>query len=138
MKFQVCKLHKYATLPARQSAGAAGYDLYLADDFVLDSNQRKLAPTGIAVAIPSNCYGRIALRSSLAVQGIDIGAGVIDSDYRGEVNVLLINTGERRKFKKGERIAQLILQKIILPETEEVEALPFTDRGTGGFGSTGI
>jgi len=138
MKFQVCKLRKDATIPSRQSIGAGGYDLYLADDFVLDSNQRKLAPTGITVAIPSNCYGRIAPRSSLAVQGIDVGAGVIDSDYRGEVNVLLINTGEQRKFKKGERIAQLILQKIILPETEEVEALPFTDRGTGGFGSTGI
>lgn len=136
---QVKLLTPTAQAPARQSDQAAGYDLHLDEDLVLFPNERKLVSTGIAVAIPYGYYGRIAPRSSLAVKKyIDIGAGVVDSDYRGEVKVLMIYSGkERLSLKRGDRIAQLILEKITLPEIEIVSTLDSTERGAGGFGSTG-
>lgn len=136
---QVQLLTPTAQAPARQSDQAAGYDLHLDEDLVLFPNERKLVSTGIAVAIPYGYYGRIAPRSSLAVKKyIDIGAGVVDSDYRGEVKVLMIYSGkERLSLERGDRIAQLILEKITLPEIEIVSTLDSTERGAGGFGSTG-
>ena len=136
---QVQLLTPTAQAPARQSDQAAGYDLHLDEDLVLFPNERKLVSTGIAVAIPYGYYGRIAPRSSLAVKKyIDIGAGVVDSDYRGEVKVLLIYSGrEKLVLERGDRIAQLILEKITLPEIEVVSCLDSTERGEGGFGSTG-
>lgn len=136
---QVQLLTPTAQAPARQSDQAAGYDLYLDEDLTLFPSERKLVSTGIAVAIPYGYYGRIAPRSSLAVKKyIDIGAGVVDSDYRGEVKVLLIYSGrERLSLERGDRIAQLILEKITLPEIEVIPCLDSTERGAGGFGSTG-
>jgi len=136
---QVQLLTPTAQAPVRQSDQAAGYDLHLDEDLVLFPNERKLVSTGIAVAIPYGYYGRIAPRSSLAVKKyIDIGAGVVDSDYRGEVKVLMIYSGkERLSLERGDRIAQLILEKITLPEIEIVSTLDSTERGAGGFGSTG-
>ena len=136
---QVQLLTSTAQAPARQSDQAAGYDLYLDEDLVLFPNERKLVSTGIAVAIPRGYYGRIAPRSSLAVKKyIDIGAGVVDSDYRGEVKVLLIYGGkEELNLERGDRIAQLILEKITLPEIEVISCLDSIERGEGGFGSTG-
>ncbi len=136
---QVQLLTPTSQAPARQSDQAAGYDLHLDEDLVLFPNERKLVSTGIAVAIPYGYYGRIAPRSSLAVKKyIDIGAGVVDSDYRGEVKVLMIYSGkERLSLERGDRIAQLILEKITLPEIEIVSTLDSTERGAGGFGSTG-
>ena len=96
--------------------------------------------TGISVAIPEGCYGRIAPRSGLAVKRfIDVGAGVIDADYRGEIGVVLFNhSDEDFVVKPGDRIAQLILEKIETPTVKEAEELPDTKRGTDGFGSTGV
>lgn len=99
-----------------------------------------LVSTGIAVKISEGYYGRVASRSGLAVKShLEVGAGVIDSDYRGEVKVLLRNLGSQPfEVKKGDRIAQLILEKIITPDPLEVKDLDDTARGEGGFGSTGI
>jgi deoxyuridine 5'-triphosphate nucleotidohydrolase len=155
---EVKRLFDDADLPCKGSGRAAGYDLRahsyafivdgevgetvkLADGVVLviPANSRCLVKTGIAVAIPEGCYGRVAPRSGLALKkGIDIGAGVIDEDYRGEVGAILFNlNSEPFEVKKGDRIAQFICERIIYPELEEVDELDDTERGAGGFGSTG-
>lgn len=129
-----------ATPPKRSSPGAAGYDLCAAFYVEVPARDRALIPTGIKVAIPSGYYGRIAPRSGLAVtQGLDVGAGVIDPDYRGEIYVLMFNHSDRPYLvSPGHRVAQLILERIGLPETEEVTSLDETERGEGAFGSTGV
>lgn len=136
---KVQKIHPDAMLPTRGSEKAAGLDLHAVEDCLLHGNERLLISTGIAVEIPPNHYGRIAPRSSLAVKnGIDVLAGVVDEDYRGEVKVALINHSKTPlEIKKGDRIAQLIITKIELVEIEEVESLEETERAAGGFGSTG-
>jgi deoxyuridine 5'-triphosphate nucleotidohydrolase len=100
---------------------------------------RALVKTGIAISLPSGYYGRVAPRSGLAVKnGIDVGAGVIDSDYRGEVGVLLFNFGsEVFRAEAGTRVAQLIVEPMVLVQPVEVSDLDDTQRGAGGFGSTG-
>lgn len=100
---------------------------------------RCLVPTGISMAIPSGYYGRIASRSGLSCKGFDVGAGVIDSGYRGEIKVLMINNStEIKTFNVGDKIAQLILTKIMdNPILKEVSELPESNRGDNGFGSTG-
>ena len=135
----VKRLTSSATIPARASDGAAGYDLTSSEHVVIPSRGRALVSTGIAIAIPEGCYGRIAPRSGLAVKcGIDVGAGVIDADYRGEVKVLLFNfSDEDCTVAAGLRMAQLVLEQIAIPPVEEVEDLDSTKRGAGGFGSTG-
>src|SRR5262249_26338347 len=101
---------------------------------------RTLIGTGIAMALPNSTYGRVAPRSGLAVKhGIDVGAGVIDSGYRGEIKILLINNGAKTfEVHPGDRIAQLILERIDHTEIVEAASLSRTERGTQGFGSTGI
>eukprot|EP00958_Prasinococcus_capsulatus_P023990 scaffold3691_cov394-Prasinococcus_capsulatus_cf.AAC.10 len=108
-------------------------------DTVVPSGGRALVKTGLSIAIPQGTYARIAPRSGLAYKsGIDVGAGVVDYDYRGEVGVILFNFGnEDFQVRKGDRIAQLILEKIATPEVVEVSDLDDTVRGEGGFGSTG-
>ncbi|XP_013385023.1 deoxyuridine 5'-triphosphate nucleotidohydrolase, mitochondrial-like [Lingula anatina] len=134
------KLTENAIAPTKGSHLAAGYDLYSAYDYEVPSKGKVLAKTDIQIAVPDGCYGRVAPRSGLALKNfIDVGAGVIDEDYRGNVGVLLFNFGEQPfKVNKGDRIAQLICERIYLPDIEEVEKLDDTARGEGGFGSTGI
>lgn len=98
-----------------------------------------LIPLGLAIQLPSGSYGRLAPRSSLALQGIDIGGGVIDQDYRGEIKVILMNRNlSKFKAKRGDRICQLIPTRIDYPLLQEVHELPgMTQRNNGGFGSTG-
>lgn len=129
-----------AVLPKRASAGAAGYDICSAHYVELPARSRVLVPTGLQIKIPEGYYGRLAPRSGLAVtQGFDVGAGVIDSDYRGEVKVLIFNHGDQNYLiSPGQRVAQLIIEKIALPEVREVTDLDSTERGTSGFGSTGL
>ncbi|XP_032615567.1 deoxyuridine 5'-triphosphate nucleotidohydrolase, mitochondrial-like [Hylobates moloch] len=117
----------------------AGYDLYSAYDYTILPMEKALVKTDIQIAFPSGCYGRVASRSGLAAKHfIDVGAGVIDEDYKGNVGVVLFNFGkEKFEVKKGDRIAQLICERIFCPEIEEVQALDDTERGSGGFGSTG-
>lgn len=136
----VKKYFPEAKLPIRATPGSAGYDLAASDDKTIPPGGRDLVATGISIKVPEGTYGRIAPRSGLAVRnGIQVGAGVIDSDYTGEIKVVLFNSDPNNSFviKAGDRIAQLVLEKIECPEVEEVSDLNNTYRGDGGFGSTG-
>lgn len=135
----VKRLHPDAQLPLRGSTFAAGADLHCVEAFTLQPGERKAVPTGLALAIPSGFYGRIAPRSGWAVKhGIDTLAGIIDADYRGEVLVLLINLGNHPfTAAAGERIAQFIIERAASCAYEWADELDETARGAGGFGSTG-
>lgn len=139
LSLKVKRLEKNAILPVRGSPFAAGYDLSCIEDFFISPRGKGLIRTGLAITVPRQTYGRLAPRSGLAWKnGIDVGAGVIDEDYLGEVKVVLFNHSDTQfEAKAGERIAQLILEKIETPEVEEVETLEPSTRGEGGFGSTG-
>ena len=133
------RLDDRATLPTRGSAESAGLDLYSIEDLTIEPKQRVLARTGLAVAIPPGHYGRIAPRSGLAMRsGLDVLSGVIDADYRGEIGCLLYNTGDETiSLPAQTKICQLIIEKIIMPTAAWSDDLTETDRGSGGFGSTG-
>ena len=134
------QLHKDAQLPTRGSEGAAGLDLYCIERVDIPPGRQAVLPTGLAVAIPNGYYGRIAPRSGLAVKfGINVHAGVVDSDYRGEIRVALINHGETLvEFRQGDRIAQLIIERCAMDmHPRWVPELLDTQRGDNGFGSSG-
>jgi dUTP pyrophosphatase len=133
------KLDPNAVLPTRGSQSAAGLDLYSIEAITLNPNERRVIRTGLAVAIPEGYYGRVAPRSGLAIQkGVDVLAGVIDADYRGEIGCLLHNVGEERiDLPAQSKICQLIIEKIITPAAVWANRLSETGRGSGGFGSTG-
>ncbi|KAI0842830.1 deoxyuridine 5'-triphosphate nucleotidohydrolase [Hypoxylon sp. FL0890] len=133
------KLSPSAKLPTRGSAFAAGYDLYASQATTIPSRGKALVETDISIAVPAGTYGRVAPRSGLASKHfIDTGAGVIDADYRGPVKVLLFNHSETDfPVAVGDRIAQLIVERIYTPEVVEVQELEESVRGAGGFGSTG-
>ena len=137
---KVQKLTNNAALPKRSTAGAAGYDLCASQDCVIPAKSKGLVKTGLSLTFPPGLYARIAPRSGLALKKfIDVGAGVVDADYRGEVGVVLFNHGDHDfEVKMGDRIAQLILEKISTPGVEEVSELDSTVRGSGVFGSTGM
>ena len=139
-KLYVKKLSENATIPTRGSSKSAGLDLYATNYFALGSGDRGLISLDISFGIPEGYYIRIAPRSGLAHKnGIAVWAGVVDQDYTGKVSVILYNSGKDVFFiKKGDRIAQAILEKINIPEIVEVENLDDTERGSGGFGSTGV
>lgn len=136
---KIKRLHETARLPHRGSQLAAGADLCCVEAFTLEPGERKLVPTGLAAEIPPGFYGRVAPRSGLAVKhGIDVLAGVIDADYRGELKVPLINLGQQPvSFAAGERIAQLIIEHAAMCDYTWTEELADTERAEGGFGSTG-
>lgn len=116
-------------------------DNFSAVDVIVPSKGKALVATDISLAIPSGYYGRVAPRSGLAVKHfIDVGAGVIDEDYRGPLGIVLFNHHQENDFtvKKGDRIAQLLLEKIVTPDVVIVDNLDETERGADGFGSTGI
>ena len=130
-----------ATIPNYQTEEASGFDLHSIEDIILKPNERKLIGTGLAFEIPKGYEIQIRPRSGLAYKyGISVlnSPGTIDSDYRGEIKVLLINHSDTDfEIKIGERIAQGVIQKVIQAKFEEVEELNKTARGAGGFGSTG-
>jgi dUTP pyrophosphatase len=131
---------KNAKLPRVGSKYAAGYDLYSCDEGIIKSNCMGKINIGISLIIPSDHYGRIAPRSGLTLNySLNVGAGVIDSDYRGNISVLLFNHGDKDfKYNIGDRVSQLIIEKISHCEILNVTDIDETDRGDGGFGSTGI
>jgi dUTP pyrophosphatase len=174
---RVRRLTEAATLPVRGSALAAGYDVASAEDTEVPARGKALVSTGLVVAVPEGTYGRVAPRSGLAWKNfIDVGAGVIDADYRGELKVLLFNHSDaafkgegsekapnrdkksrlrarsrqtltpcapetkpkQKTVSKGDRVAQLVLERIATPEVVEDADLGDTARGAGGFGSTGV
>jgi dUTP pyrophosphatase len=140
MKLQYTLLSDSAKAPSYGSKGAIGLDLYAAEDGYVSPGAVTCIDTGVAVAIPEGYYGRIAPRSGLAAKiGVDVLAGVIDPDYRGEIKVLLTAHLDKAvyKFGRGEKIAQLILERAERAELVYVDALGATERGSGGFGSTG-
>ena len=128
-------------LPDYQSEGAAGLDLCCSEPFELEPGERKLVPTGLRVAIPAGFEGQVRPRSGLAIRhGISMvnAPGTVDSDYRGELKVILVNLGhEKVAFDQGERIAQMVIAPVMRVVLEPVADLPETVRGYGGFGSTG-
>jgi len=138
MRIRIQRLDKKARIPTNGSKLAAGHDLYSIEDILIPANSRVLVKIGLAVAVPEGTYGRIAPRSGLATKGITVEAGVIDADYRGEVKVQLVNHGKLEyEVKIGERIAQLVVERIDDQDWMEVDGLDETERAEKGFGSTG-
>jgi dUTP pyrophosphatase len=141
MKLKIKKLNPEAIIPAYQTKEAAGFDLHSIENVVLKPGERKLIGTGLAFEIEYGYEVQIRPRSGLAFKhGITVlnSPGTIDSDYRGEIKVLLINhSDEEFEIKKGDRIAQAVVASVIQAEIVEVEELSSTERGEGGFGSTG-
>ena len=139
-KLMVVLLHSSAKLPKKATEGAAGYDIFAYTTLNIQAKSRAMVPTGVAALAPPGTYIRIAPRSGLAFKGIDVAAGVVDPDYRGEIKVILINNSDdTMKITPGLRIAQLILERIITTaDVVQVESLPATCRGSQGFGSTGM
>ena len=146
MKIYIKRLRKDhpISLPQYMTEGSSGMDLFasLEKDVTLEPGERRLFPTGITVAIPEGFEGQIRPRSGLAIQkgiGIVNGPGTIDSDYRGEIGVLLINFGkEPFTIRNGDRIAQMVISQVFRVTLEEVDDLPSTQRQGGGFGHTGL
>ena len=156
MEIKYSKLHPDGKEPFRANESDAGYDLFSTEYTTLEPFQRKLVSTGINMEIPQGFYGRIAPRSGVACKkGIDVMAGVIDSGYRGEIKVLLINlnfegynlqpnafeamfgSANKTEIKPGDRIAQLVIEKCHTVEWKAMETLEESQRGEGGFGSSG-
>jgi len=143
MKLKMKKLRENAVFPERKTSGSAGYDLCacLASEFMIEPGDLVIIPTGLAVELEEGYSAMIFTRSGLGIKhGIHVsnGVGVIDSDYRGEIHVGLTNAGKTPyKIAPGERIAQMILMRVFTPEIEEIQTLSETERGSGGFGSTG-
>jgi deoxyuridine 5'-triphosphate nucleotidohydrolase len=134
------RLDPKAIVPLRANPTDAGADLFSIEDIELLSMSRVLIKTGLSIEIPEGYYGRIAPRSGLAFKnGIDVLAGVIDSSYRGELCVLLLNAGSNSfSIKSGDRIAQLIIEAHYNMNFEETYELQQSNRGIGGFGSSGV
>jgi dUTP pyrophosphatase len=149
IKFKLIKDGKDTLIPKRSTLKSAGFDLKSSEDCIIPAKSHKAVKTGIIVSLPPNSYGRIASRSGLSLKhGIEVGAGVIDEDYRNEIMVILYNhSDEDFMIKENDRIAQLIVQGVIYPNIllednqGKIEALEKTCLETirkGGFGSTGL
>jgi len=135
------RLDSGLSLPGHAKPGDAGLDLRASESVTLEPGERRLVPSGLAVAIPEGHAGFVLPRSGLAMQkGVTVlnAPGLIDSGYRGELKVLLINHGaEAVSIERGERIAQLVIQPVAQVRLVEADQLPDSARGGGGFGSTG-
>ncbi|MBO8158317.1 dUTP diphosphatase [Thermosyntropha sp.] len=145
MKVYVKRLHSDdLPLPCYMTSGSSGLDLYAAveKEIIIAPGKICLVPTGIAISIPEGYEAQIRPRSGLALKhGITLlnTPGTIDSDYRGEIKVIVINLGDKEYIlKRGERIAQMVFTRIEKVELEETDDLDFTERGSGGFGHTGV
>ena len=138
---KIKRLDERAVIPKRGSASAAGYDIYSIEETIIPQGETRLIKTGLSMEIPENYFGGVFARSGLAVkEGIRPAncVAVIDSDYRGELMVPLHNDSkEERTITAGERIAQLVILPFLSVEFEETDELSETERGNGGFGSTG-
>jgi len=142
IRVAVKRLDPAVPLPAYAREGDAGLDLHAAHDVTLPPGGRALVGTGLAVALPAGCAGFVLPRSGLALRhGVTIlnAPGLIDAGYRGEVRVLLVNQDPARAvtLRRGERVAQLVVQRVERAALVEVDELPPSERGAGGFGSTG-
>lgn len=142
MKLKI--ISKSGVLPKYETEGAAGFDIraYLKNDFILKSGKRALVPTGLFFQIPKGYEAQVRARSGLAIRngiGLVNGIGTVDSDYRGEIKVPLINwSNEDFTIHNGDRIAQVVINKYEYVEFEITDKLSYTERGEGGFGHTGV
>eukprot|EP00435_Cladocopium_sp_Y103_P062154 s1305_g23.t1 len=138
-ELKVKLLNESAVLPTRGTTGSAGLDLSSSENYKIGPGEYLLVKTGLAVELPYGTYGRLASRSSMAKMGIEVSAGVIDRDFRGEIKVLVHNQSGRDFWvRKGDRIAQMIVERMMEVEVHQVSALSETSRGRMGFGSTGV
>lgn len=142
MNVLIKRLDPELPIPSYSKDGDAGADIVTAIDFTLEPGERRLVPTGMAIAMPNGYVCLVHPRSGLAIKhGVSIvnTPGTVDAGYRGELQVILINTDPKEavSFKRGDRIAQLVFQKVERAIFEEVSQLPESMRGDGGFGSTG-
>ena len=139
-KLKIVKKHQDAIVPQQASTKAAGFDLYSINDCIIPPSHVAVVDTGIAAQFPNNTYGRIASRSGLALNNyVEIKGGVIDPDYTGNIKVILHNFGTTNfKVKKSDRIAQMILEQYVSPSVQVTTKLDTSDRGSKGFGSTGV
>jgi dUTP pyrophosphatase len=142
IKLPLTRLDPSIELPSYAREGDAGLDLRAAHDATLEPGSRRLVGTGLAVAIPLGYAGLVLPRSGLALsQGVTVlnAPGLVDAGYRGELKVLLVNHGDKPvPVRRGDRIAQLVIQRVERAELIEVNELPTSERGAGGFGSTGV
>jgi dUTP pyrophosphatase len=142
MRLQITRLDSDLPLPSYGRAGDAGLDLVAADDVSLGPGERAAVPTGVAVTIPTGFAGFVHARSGRALsEGLALvnAPGLIDSGYRGEIKVIVVNLDPSSQvhIKRGDKVAQLVIQPVAEVQLDEVEELPQSDRGEGGFGSTG-
>lgn len=142
MRVLITKIDKELPTPSYAKPGDAGADVYSRIDYEIAPGDRALIPTGISIAMPDGYAAFAHPRSGLAIKygiGIANAPGTIDAGYRGELQMILINHDKNQvfKIKRGDRIAQLVFQKVEQAQFVEVETLPGSDRGTGGFGSSG-
>jgi dUTP diphosphatase len=140
LKLRIKRISPAAKRPVYQHPGDAGMDLFAVEDISLDAGEVKPVPTGIKMAIPEGYVGLIWDKSGISLQGVHRLAGVVDAGYRGEVKVVMINLGkETRLFKKGQKVAQMLIQPVPAVDIEDVGEgdLDETARGEDGFGSTG-
>ena len=137
---EVKRLSPNATLPTSATPNSAGLDLASAYDYVIAAKSKKIIKTDLTIKIPKGCYGRIAPRSSLTLNYfIDVGAGVVDEDFSGNICIILFNfSNEDFYISKGDRVAQLIFEQIVIAPVVEVGDVSSTIRGDRGFGSSGI
>lgn len=143
---EVMRLNSNATLPTKAHGGDAGIDLYASEDVFIRTGETVVVPTGIAMNVPNGFYGKIEDRSSLASVGLRTGAGVVDAGYLGELGVVIHNLnnqsessyrGKGYQIKRGQRVAQIVIQQVTPVLLREVESLENTERGSRGFGSSG-
>ncbi len=138
----IMRISAHAKIPTRGSEYAAGYDLYSSEDIVIEAGETRIIPTGIVMEIPNGYFGAIYARSGLAVkQGLRPAncVGVIDSDYRGEIMVAMRNESDEYKIiQQGDRMAQIVITPYLDCSLCEVFEMDRTQRGAGGFGSTGV
>lgn len=126
-------------MPKKATKGAAGLDLRSAINAKLSPGERKRVPTGVKIALPPGHEGQVRPRSGMSLAGIDVAYGTVDADYRGEISVVVVNnTGHSVAINYGDRIAQLVIQRLPVVEIVAVDALDQTDRGESGFGSSGV
>lgn len=139
MQLKVKKLHPEAQLPEYKHQGDAGMNLYSPVRIEIAPHSRVIVPSGIAMAVPEGYVGLIWDRSGMAAKnGIKTMAGVLDAGYRGEIGIVLLNTTDALYIiEKGDKIAQMLIQPVVVPEIIEAQELDATSRGEGGFGSTG-
>lgn len=138
MRIKVKTVRDGARVPVRATPGAAGHDVYAMEDVAIKPGSLELVPTGVAFELPPGIEINVRPRSGLSKKGVVVIFGTVDPDYRGEVGVQLINLSSFPYYiRKGDRIAQIVFNQIVLPQLEESAELEDTVRGAGGFGSTG-